>query len=467
MVSIRVCAALGLLFAATSCFVSYDPAPPAPNASGPAVLLITVDTLRADHLGAYGLGLPASPQIDRLAADGVLFERAVAGSSATAPSHATILTSRFPREHSIGFRNGDTRLDGVPTIAAAFSNAGYATAAFVSNVVLRRGRGFETGFDAYDDAAAEQEVNRGIHERVAAQTTDAALAWLANRGGRPFFLWVHYQDPHGPYSPPPDYRSRFHLAGRSWKGPLPVLADNTGIGGIPAYQVLGDLRHPSVYEDRYIDEIFYADASIGRLIEAADRAAGARRAIVLLTADHGESFGEDDQYFVHRMTTPDIAHVPMLLRAPGLAPRRCPDLVSHVDVLPTLLELAGIPAPANVSGVALGPALRAAAPLPERFVFTDIGAELSAYTQTGFLRIRGVEAAWQRRADAHAALAPTATRYAWDGSSAWSELGAQAVLPPQVDRYLRSAVPMQVAADPSPTEIARLQALGYLEVTKP
>jgi len=459
----RVCAALALLLAATSCFVSYDPAPGAPTADRPAVVLITVDTLRADHLGAYGLALPASPQIDRLAAEGVLFERAVAGSSATAPSHATILTSRFAREHSIGFRNGDTRLEGAPTLATRFQDAGYATAAFVSNVVLSRGRGFETGFDVYDDEAPEHELNREVHERVAAQTTAAALAWLATRHGQPFFLWVHYQDPHGPYAPPPECRSRSHLEGRAWRGPLPVLTDNSGIGGIPAYQVLGDLRHPSVYEDRYVDEISYADASIGQLIEAADRAAGTRRTVVLLTADHGESFGEDDQYFVHRMTTPDVAHVPMVLRAPGLAPRRYPDLVHHVDVLPTLLELAGIPAPANVSGLALGPALRAGTALPERFVFTDIGAELSAYTQTGFLRVRGVAAAWLQRADAHGALAPSGVRYTWDGSGTWSEIGAQAVLPPQVDRYLRTAVPMHAAAAPSDPAIERLRALGYLE----
>ena len=444
-------------------FVSFERAPVAPALRGPSIVLITVDTLRADHLGSYGLGVAASPHIDRLAAGAVLFERAIAGSSATAPSHAAILTSRYSREHSIGFRNGDTRLEGVPTLASVLQGAGYATAAFVSNVVLRRGRGFETGFDVFDDEFPAREANRAMEERIATQTTAAALAWLAARGEEPFFLWVHYQDPHGPYAPPPEFRGRFHLGGRTARGPLPVLADNTGIGGIPAYQVLGDLRAPGVYQDRYVDEISYADESVGRLIDAADRAAGTRGAVVLLTADHGESFGEDDQYFVHRVTTPDIAHVPMILRAPGLAPRRFGDLVHHVDVLPTLLELAGVAAPAAVSGLALGPALRGGAPLPERVVFTDIGAEVSAYQATGFVRIRGVEAAWQRRADAPRALAPSGTRYAWDGRHAWTALGEQAVFPAEIDRYVRSAVPMRAAAAPSDQDIARLQALGYLE----
>jgi arylsulfatase A-like enzyme len=333
----------------------------------------------------------------------------------------------------------------------------------VSNVVLQRGRGFEAGFDTYDDEVPVAERNREIRERVAPQTTAAALAWLAEPRQQPFFLWVHYQDPHGPYAPPPDYRGRFHLAGRAERRPLAVLADNSGVGGIPAYQVLGDLRHPGVYEDRYIDEIFYADGSIGQLIEAADRAAGAPGAVVLLTGDHGESLGEGDQYFVHRATTPDVAHVPMILRAPGLAPQRYPDLVHHVDVLPTLLELARVPAPAETSGIALGPALRGGARLPERVVFTDIGEEVSAYTQTGFLQIRGVAAAWLQRAEASRALAPSATRYAWESGGAWQANGEQAVFPPAVDRYLRRAVPMHAAADPSNEDIERLRALGYLE----
>ncbi len=439
---------------------------PARSAGRPSVVLITVDTLRADHLGSYGFALDASPQIDRFAAQGVLFERAIAGASATAPSHASILSSRFTREHSIGFRNGDTRLGGVPTLATVFRDAGYATAAFVSNVVLRRGRGFETGFDVYDDDVPVAELNRSeIHERLAPQTTAAALAWLESRRDRPFFLWVHYQDPHGPYAPPPDFRGRFHLPRRTDQRPLAVLADNSGQGGIPAYQVLGDLRHPTVYEGRYADEIFYADVSIGKLIEAADRAAGARGAVVLLTADHGESFGEEDRFFVHgAATTPDLAHVPMILRAPGLAPGRRADLVHHVDVLPTLLELAGISASAPTSGIALGPMLRAGTPLPERTVFTDIGMELSAYTRSGFLRVYGAQAAWQRRADAHAALAPVAKPYAWNGGGTWRAEGPRAGLPAEVARYIRTAVPMESAGGVSEQDLERLRALGYLEV---
>jgi len=429
------------------------------------VLLITVDTLRADHLRCYGFPFASSPQIDRLAAASVVFERAIAGSSSTAPSHASILTSLYTRQHTIGFRNGDSRLEGVPTLATVLHSSGYRTAAFVSNVVLIRGRGFETGFDVYDDDLPTPEQNRGeIRERIAEETTARALAWLKDPRPGPFFIWVHYQDPHGPYMPPPAYRGRFFLPRRLAQVPLSVLRDNTGIDGIPAYQVLGDIREPNVYESRYTDEIFYADESIGRLLEAVDRAAGPRGAMVLLTADHGESFGEGHEYFVHRTTTPEVAHIPMILRAPGLSPRREAGLVHHVDIVPTLLELAKIAIPEHLSGMALGPTLRESRPLPDRTVFTDIGADTSAYMRTGFVRIEGAQAAWRHRPeDRVGALAARSRRYAWSGQGSWDPTGASEPLPEEVRRYLREAVPIRMAQTATPQDLERLRALGYLE----
>jgi arylsulfatase A-like enzyme len=164
----------------------------------PNVLLVTVDTLRAGHLSSYGFALETSPHIDALAAESALFERAVAASSSTAPSHASILTSRSVPEHSIGHLNGETRPEGLSTLAEVLREAGYATGAFVSNFML----GFDRGFDHYDDTLPDSEPNRPlIFERRVDATTARALAWLGERNG-PFFLWVHYQDPHGPYDLP-------------------------------------------------------------------------------------------------------------------------------------------------------------------------------------------------------------------------------------------------------------------------
>ena len=443
----------------------------APEGPRPSVLLVTVDTLRADRLGCYGYGLDTSPEIDALAAGSVLFERALAGSSATAPSHASIFSGRFTRGHSVGFRNGDTALDGVPTLSTKFREAGWATGAFVGNFVLRRGRGFERGFEVYDDELPDAEANRGeIAERVAEATTERALAWLEAQAGqgRPFFLWVHYQDPHGPYAAPGAWRGRFLRPPDPSERPLPALDDNSGERGIPAYQRLGALRHPSLYTARYAEEILYADHWVGELVRAVDAAAGEGGAVVALTADHGESFGEGDEWFVHRATTPEVAHVPLLLRAPGLAPGRRSRAVHHVDLLPTLLEWVGLPVPAGVAGAALGPWLRGEAALPERLLYTDIGEELSAYAEggdagpAGFLRVSGAAGAWSEGSAARG-LAPHWERYAWPEGGAWQRVPTGDFPVERVNAYLRQAEPMRLTRDISAEDEEKLRALGYID----
>ena len=169
------------LAAAAGC----GPPPDAPN-----VLLVTIDTLRPDHLGAYGFPGESSPNLDALAARGVVFERAIAASARTAPSHASLFTSRWVRDHSIGYHNGSTRLGDEVTLAALLSEAGYDTAAFVGNSMLRRRVGLDRGFAVYDDTLPDAERNRPVFERVAAKTTPRALEWLARPRRRPFFLWV-------------------------------------------------------------------------------------------------------------------------------------------------------------------------------------------------------------------------------------------------------------------------------------
>ncbi len=412
------------------------------------VLLITVDTLRADHLSSYGFELATSPNIDALAAHSALFERAVAASSSTAPSHASILTSLYPRQHSIGYRNGDTRLEGAVTLAELLRARGYATAAFVGNAVLRRRIGLDRGFDTYDDELPEPEASRPlVFERRARQTTERALAWLA-RAEEPFFLWVHYQDPHGPYDPPDGYADTFAPERDPDEPPLPRLESSLATGGIPAYQALPGLTRASEYRARYADEIRYADHWIGELL-ASPRL---RDAIVVFTADHGESLGEGGHYFMHGTTTlPPEAHVPLLVRAPGVAPARIATTVSHVDIAPTILELAGVPAPSGMRGVALGPGLRGEAPLAERVVYCDMGAEASAYGEGALLRAGSSDSAW----------------LLWEGGGVAPAEGAGSAvrdrLAGALASYVQTTVPM-VAAEPArPVEIDRLRALGYVE----
>jgi arylsulfatase len=423
------------------------------TAGPPDVLLVVVDTLRADHLGVYGFPLPTSPNVDRFAAGAVVFERALAASSNTVPSHASLMTSRFVREHSVGWINGTTRLEGVETVAMRFREAGYETAAFVSNFVLRRASGLDAGFDVYDDAFATAEANRpDIYERNAEATTQRALAWLAERGERPLFLFVHYQDPHGPYTPPPERLAPFAALEREESPLLPLLASDTQPGGIPRYQALPGLDHLAQYRSRYAGEIAYFDASFARLLEALD--ARKRPNVVALTADHGESFGEGGFYLSHgHATTPDQAHVPFLLRAPGLQPGRRPEPVHHVDVAPTLLELAGLPVPDGLRGLALGPYLRGARPLPERLLFCDVGSDVSAYAGDRFLRAS--------RADKRLPFEFSQER--WDGGNRWQAIPSRPDDLERLDAYLARSERMRPIPELlSEDDRARLRALGYL-----
>jgi arylsulfatase len=399
----------------------------------------------------------------------VVFERAIAASSRTSPAHASIMTSRYTREHSIGYQNGSTRLEGARSLAHVFREAGYDTAAFVSNPNLRRRTGFENGFSVYDDDMPERERNRLQFERTARNTSKRAVAWLDDRAREPFFLWVHYQDPHGPYAAPPEYAGRTRVEAPEGEKPLPVLKRNDGAGGIPAYQVLEGVTRLSDYKARYADEIAYADEWIGRLLDRFDARRGERPGLVLLTADHGESFGAHGRYLVHGFsTTPPLAHVPLILRAPELEPGRRRRVVNHVDVMPTLLELAGLPAPDGMSGVALGPWLRNEAPPPDRVVYCDIGSELSAYRDDAFLRIDGLRGAWPGD-DGDSDGESQWLVYTWSKDGHFTPLprgkGLEHPLHErfaQVNAYSRSAIPM-LHSPLDPATEQRLRALGYLD----
>jgi arylsulfatase A-like enzyme len=400
-----------------------------------------------------------SPAIDALAARGVVYERAVAASSRTAPSHASILTSRFARDHAIGSVNGATRIRDEDTLASVLRASGYQTAAFVSNSVLERRTGLDKGFAVYDDELPEAEANRRlVFERRADATTARALAWLG--GARdPWLLWVHYNDPHGPYDPPPPHDDDPSLSGvargmarNAPENPLPVLGDQSGKAGIPAYQVLPELRLPREYRARYAREIRFLDGWLGRLLESAEAAASDAGLVVLLTADHGESQGEEGVYFTHGDgTAPDLAHVPFILMAPELAPGRSRDLVHHVDVLPTLLDLVGVPAPAGSAGVPLARHWRERAPVPDRVVFTDVGEQVAAYRDEVFERLR---------IDPYRESSEV---YRWTPGAGWEAAAADPRLHGEVTRYAARTPPLVTARQPDAEERERLRALGYLE----
>lgn len=428
------------------------------DADRASFLLVSVDTLRADHLGAYGFSADTSPNLDTFAAESVVFERALAASSRTAPSHASMMTSLWVSRHAIGPINGASRLpEHERTLAVLFQEAGWETAAFISNFVLNHRIGLDVGFELYDDELTQSEANRHwVKERNAYETTERAQQWLERDRTEPFFMWVHYNDPHGPYQPaPPHDAIELPPSDRSDEA-LPILDEQHGFKGIPAYQALEGLTKPSEYRSRYAGEIHAFDAAFAQLLRAAERAAAPNSLVVLLTADHGESLGEGGRYFAHgHGTTPELAHVPFILRAAGLPPGRRSELVHHVDVLPTLLELAGLPIPEEARGLALGSVIRAGTRLPSRLLFVDVGREVSAYQDDRLLRAHLGEASGN------------VAQGAWDGFR-WLEGGrfvpeeSPPELRPALEAYLRNRVSPLRADALDPEKRALLRALGYL-----
>jgi len=319
--------------------------------------LITVDTLRADRLAAYGGSPGLTPNLDALARQSEVFVRAYAPSSFTLPSIGTIMTGRYPQELGI-WKNESGVPASASTLASQLRARGWRTAAVVSNFVLRESSGLAAGFDLYDDALPQREAVRKWPERVAADTTAAALAVLD--GCTPgadarCFLWVHYQDPHGPYTPSADRRRRFLEAARAApdaRRSLPVNDDEVPFGGIPAYQFLDGRRDVAFYRAGYDAEVQYVDEEVGRLLAGLAERGLANRTLVVFAADHGESLGESDYWFAHgELLTDPLVRVPLLIRDPRRSPRRREDLVSLVDLYPSLLaRLAGAPPDPDLSG---------------------------------------------------------------------------------------------------------------------
>jgi arylsulfatase A-like enzyme len=342
--ALRCAIALGVAICTAGC----GDAPTATTGKPPNLLLVTIDTLRADRLACYGGPSDTGAYLCSLGDAGTRFAWAFATAPYTAPSVASILTGLYASSHGVR-QTATSYLPGdVETLPELLRDGGYRTAAFVSNPVLERSRQLDQGFEVFDQRMPRQERNRpGFVERDARSTTDAALAWAQMNAQTPWFLWVHYQDPHGPYDPPgapPEVDA-------PEDDPLPLLAgDESGFGGIPAYQALPGVFTREAYERRYRAEIRYLEAHLQRLVVGLDRLG--EPPSVLLTADHGEAFGEDGYYFAHGHSVGlDQIRVPLLWRpATATPPTVVAAPVTLVDVAPTLLAAAGLPIPEGWQG---------------------------------------------------------------------------------------------------------------------
>jgi arylsulfatase A-like enzyme/Flp pilus assembly protein TadD len=362
---------------ATLCFVGLlacSPGdPPAIGGSGAevtpgrySILLVTLDTTRADHLEPYGAVGVETPSLSRLADRGIVFDHAVATAPVTGPTHASLLTGLYPIRH--GVRNNLTHYlsDEIPTVTEWLSDAGYRTAAFVSAVVLEGRFGFDQGFDTYDDdlrSPGGGGLSPKIPERSAEATADRAIAWLDGlTSDQPFFLWVHFYDPHTPYSPPSPWAEKFR--------------------------------------DRpYDGEIAYMDSQIGRLLQ---HPKAARDDVVIVAiGDHGEGLGDHGEQEHGLLIYESTIRVPWIMKLPrGPAGIRVAAPVSQVDLVPTILETVSLELHSGLDaleGRSLLPLLRGDDWTSDRLLFSETEVPFFSY---GWARLRSVRQAAVKYIDA-------------------------------------------------------------------
>ena len=399
---------------------------PGPKPTARNLVLITIDTLRADHVGAYGYARARTTALDSIAGSGALFERAFAAAPITLPSHATLITGRYPPGH--GARDNGMRMsETVPTLATELHAKGFATAAFVAAFPLDHQFGLSRGFDVYGDRLPRGPDGRLANERPAADVVNDAIAWLNTISNPqsnpqsairnpPFFLWVHLFEPHAPYGDPSSTR--------------PIL-------------------------DRYDEEIATADREAGRLISALGPAAA--NTLIVVAGDHGEAFGEHGEYAHSIFVYDTTLRVPLLMSGPGIpAGTRVSDPVTLADVAPTVMRALGSPMP-DVDGIDLSPTF-SRTPLPQRELYAESFAPLVEF---GWAPLRSVRAGnWKVIAAPKPELFDVATDPGEQVNAIASQAAVAGPLLTRAERYSTDGLSgnrAQVAGEAA----ERLRALGY------
>jgi arylsulfatase A-like enzyme/Tfp pilus assembly protein PilF len=419
--------------AALSCNCSRhsanDPSGSLPEQPGRAnVVFITVDTLRADRLPCYGYKALQTPAIDRLARDGILFERTVAPAPMTLPSHCSIFTGAYPAYTGVHDQAGFTLKPDQVTLAEVLKSAGYETAAFVGASILNSRTGLAQGFDLYSDLSGRQES-----ERRGDQVIEEAVRWLGSPGRRNFFAWIHLFDPHAPYRPPEPFRGAYR-------------------------------------DNPYDGEIAFVDSVIGTLIRALVASGRYEDAIIVFTSDHGESLGEHGEKTHGLFLYDSTLRVPLIVKAPNLRGKSAivREQVRAIDIAPTLLYLLSLPKPATMQGSEL-------VSLIER---RSQGPPLLAYSETYYpyyhLRWSPLVAVRDERYSYIRAPRPELYDRQSDPQESHDIAGAGPAIAAEMDRkareYDRLSAPGSGAGAPATDKVERatlerLRSLGYLSVS--
>ena len=390
------------------------------GAAGADVLLVTIDTLRADAVGFAGNREASTPTLDRLAASGRVFTETHAHSVVTLPSHANILTGLYPYVHGVRENTGFALSPRVPTLATMLGGAGYQTAAFVAAFPLDSRFGLNQGFAVYDDSypLGTSPDRFEMVQRRGDEVVAPALAWWTAHRGRKRFLWVHLYDPHAPYLPPEPFASRFR--------------------GNP-----------------YLGEVAAADSFLAPLFEPF-LAGKEKPAIVVVTADHGEALGDHGELTHGLFAYESTLKVPLVLWGRGIAPGRDERSARHVDLVPTVLGLLGLPVPAGLPGRSL----LAAEAAGETSYFESLSTNLNR----GWAPLRGI---LKERRKWIALPLPELYDLARDPGEKKNLYPAERQVAESLGRALpaRSAWPPQRQEEASAEEIARLRSLGYVAGT--
>jgi arylsulfatase A-like enzyme len=330
------------------------------------VILISVDTLRADHLSCYGNPMVKTPHIDKLASEGMLFEMHLNSAPTTLNSHTSLMTGTWPHTHGVP-RNGFLLSNRNAMLAEMLKEHGFSTAAFIGAFPLHSRFNFDQGFDHYDEKFAifrgKAQVDQD--QRRAEQVTDAVVDWLDSHHPERLFLFVHYFDPHWPYDPPTPYDGMYRQDDQPFSGSLMEIR--------LVRQTLHKDRDSMGWQNAalnalYSGEITYADHHLGRLWDALRERGLYDNSLIVLTADHGEAMNEHWEIWDHGHSTyQTTVRTPLIIRQPGgrLGGERYDHLVSNIDVMPTILDRLGIGHPEQIEGVSFAPLLDGE-PMPAR-----------------------------------------------------------------------------------------------------
>lgn len=395
------------------------------------LVVITLDTTRADHLGAYGSRDVKTPAIDALARDGVLFEQTMTAAPLTLPAHASIFTGRFPPEHGVRDNGGFYVTPDQLLLAEVLKARGYRTGGFIAAYVLDGKWGMDQGFETYVDDFDVTKVrgkSAGDIQRPGNEVVDKALPWIDTVKDERFFAWIHLYDPHTPYAPPEPFKSQY--PGRPYRG-----------------------------------EVAFTDAQVGRVIDHLRQAGLLDRTVVAVMGDHGESLGDHGEdahgFFIYE----SAARVPFIVRTPfdGTRGRRVADPVRIVDLMPTALELLDLPVPPGLSGASLVPLMTGATLELGLEGYAEAMYPLHHY---GWSELRAIRSGRFKAIDAPR---PELYDLEQDPGEKKNLIAERRTVADQMiarlrqmDRAFRKAAPALPAVDVDPEVRARLAALGYV-----